>query len=140
SGGSPTVRGTVWPTNAYSGYNDLYLAEPKPAPVASALCWSHARRKVFELADIKEAARKKKKVAEAISPLALEALRRIDEIFAQERALIGQPAVRRHNARQQVLHPMVEDLYDSMQRERSGMSRHNPGGQSEGLHDRREGP
>lgn len=97
----------VLQADAYGGYNDLYLAERKPAPVASALCWSHARRKFFELADIKEAARKKKKVAEVISPLALEALRRIDEIFAQERALTGQSAPVRHSLRQQVLRPMV---------------------------------
>jgi len=58
------------------GYNNLYLAERKPAPVASTLCWPHARRKFLQLADIKEAARKRKKVAGVISPLALEAVRR----------------------------------------------------------------
>ena len=116
--------------DAYGGYNDLYLVERKPAPVASALCWSHARRKFFELADIKEAARKKKKVAEVISPLAVEAVRRIDEIFVQERALTGQSASARHSLRQQVLRPMVEDLHDWMRRERSGMSRHNPVGKA----------
>lgn len=120
----------VLQADAYGGYNDLYLAERKPAPVASALCWSHARRKFFELADIKEAARKKKKVTEVISPLALEALRRIDEIFAQERALTGQSASARHSLRQQVLRPMVEDLHDWMRRERAGMSRHNPVGKA----------
>ena len=52
-------------------YNDLYLAKRQLALVASVLFWSHARRKFFELADIKEAARKKKKVAEVILPLAL---------------------------------------------------------------------
>lgn len=44
--------------DAYGGYNDLYSAQHKPAPVLSALCWSHARRKFFELADIKATARK----------------------------------------------------------------------------------
>ena len=120
----------VLQADAYGGYNDLYLAERQPAPVASALCWAHARRKFFELADIKEAARKKKKVAEVISPLALEAVRRIDEIFAQERALTGQSASARHSHRQQVLRPMVEDLHDWMRQERTSMSRHNPVGQA----------
>ena len=61
--------------DAYGGYNDLYCSQHKPAPVLSALCWSHARRKFFELADINAIARKGKKVAEEISPIALEAVK-----------------------------------------------------------------
>jgi transposase len=38
--------------DAYAGYNQLYDPTREPGPVTSALCWSHARRKVFELADI----------------------------------------------------------------------------------------
>ena len=49
--------------DAYGGYNGLYRHDHKPAPVLSALCWSHARRKFFELADIKATARKGRKVA-----------------------------------------------------------------------------
>lgn len=120
----------VLQADEYGGYNDLYLAQRQPAPVASALCWSHARRKFFELADIKEAARKKKKVAEVTSPLALEAMRRIDESFAQERALTGQSSPERHSIRQHILRPMVEEMYDWMRRERSGMSRQNPVGKA----------
>jgi len=41
--------------------NDLYLADRSPGPVRSALCWSHARRKFFELADIAGNARKNSK-------------------------------------------------------------------------------
>jgi len=40
--------------------------------VTSALCWSHARRKFFELADIAGNVRKGKP-AHKISPVALEA-------------------------------------------------------------------
>jgi hypothetical protein len=43
--------------DAYGGYNDLYRADRDPGPVESALCWSHARRKFFELADLKGNAR-----------------------------------------------------------------------------------
>jgi transposase len=43
--------------DAYGGYNELYSAEHKPSPALRALCWSHARRKFFELADIKATAR-----------------------------------------------------------------------------------
>lgn len=50
----------VLQADAYGGYNDLYRGGREPGPVLSALCWSHARRKFFELADIKENARQKK--------------------------------------------------------------------------------
>ena len=38
--------------DAFDGYNRLYLPDRKPGPIVEALCWSHARRKFFELADI----------------------------------------------------------------------------------------
>jgi transposase len=38
--------------DAFDGYNRLYLPERKPGPILEALCWSHARPKFFELADI----------------------------------------------------------------------------------------
>ena len=47
-------------SDAYSGYNDLYRYDRGPGPVTSALCWSHARRKFFELADIAGNVRKGK--------------------------------------------------------------------------------
>lgn len=46
--------------DAYGGYNDLHRADRSPGPVKSALCWSHARRKFFELADIAGNVRKGK--------------------------------------------------------------------------------
>ena len=67
--------------DAYGGYNELYSADHKPSPALSALCWSHARRKFFELADIKATARKGRSVAEQISPVAVEAVNRFDAIF-----------------------------------------------------------
>ncbi|WP_285772618.1 IS66 family transposase, partial [Rhizobium dioscoreae] len=62
--------------DAYGGYNDLYRADRLPAAVISALCWGHARRKFFELADIAGNVRKGKPAHE-ISPVALEAVARI---------------------------------------------------------------
>ena len=112
--------------DAYGGYNDLYRHNHKPAPVLSALCWSHARRKFFELADIKSTARKGKKVAEEISPIALEAVKRIDAIFDAEREINGMGAEARHDARQRLVRPMVEDLHDWLRAERARMSKHNP--------------
>ena len=129
--GHKTVRGTVLPTNAYGGYNDLYRAGHKPAPVLSALCWSHARRKFFELADIKATAckngvRKGRSVAEEISPIKLEAVRRFDAIFDAEREITGRTAETRHDARQRLVRPMILDLHDWLRAERARTSKHNP--------------
>lgn len=116
--------------DAYGGYNGVYDAAHKPAPVLSALCWSHARRKFFELADIKatvkNGARKGKRVAEEISPIALEAVKRIDAIFDVEREITGMSVVARRDARQRQVAPMVRDLHDWMRAERARMSKHNP--------------
>jgi transposase len=112
--------------DAYGGYNGVYDAARKPAPVLSALCWSHARRKFFELADIKATARKGRPIAEDISPIALEAVKRIDAIFDVEREITGLTAEVRHDARQRLVRPMVEDLHDWMRAERARMSKHNP--------------
>ena len=59
--------------DAYDGYNRLYLPDRKPGPIIEALCWSHARRKFFELADIATNARRGKD-APPISPIAFEAV------------------------------------------------------------------
>jgi transposase len=116
--------------DAYGGYNGVCDAARKPAPVLRALCWSHARRKFFELADIKAAAkngaRKGKKVAEEISPIAMDAVKRIDLIFEAEREISGLSAVARRDARQRLVRPMVDDLHDWMRAERARMSKHNP--------------
>ena len=116
----------VLQSDVYGGYNDLYLADRSPGPVRSALCWSHARRKFFELADIKAIARKGKKVEKEISPIALDAVTRIDAIFAAERDITGLSDAARHEARQQWVAPMVNDLHDWMLAERARMSKHNP--------------
>ena len=111
--------------DAYGGYNDLYRGGRDPGPVSSALCWSHARRKFFELADIKGNLRKGKP-AHDISPVALEAVTKIDAIFDIERHINSQDAASRLEARQRLSRPLVEDLRDWMQAERDTMSKHNP--------------
>ena len=111
--------------DAYGGYNDLYRGGRDPGPVSSALCWSHARRKFFELADIKGNVRKGKP-AHDISPVALEAVTKIDAIFDIERHINSLDAASRLEARQRLSRPLVEDLRDWMQAERDTMSKHNP--------------
>ncbi len=110
--------------DAYGGYNDLYRADRDAGPVTRALCWAHARRKFFELADIARKVRKGKP-AHQISPVALEAVKRIDAIFDTERDIHGLDAAARLAARQVLSRPLVNNLHDWLQKERAKLSRHN---------------
>jgi len=111
--------------DAYSGYNKLYAAGRKPGPIAEAGCWAHARRPFFALADIAASARRKAqgKTHASISPLALEAVRRMDALFEIERAINGQSAEERHAVRQQRAAPLVAGLEAWMREERQKLSR-----------------
>ena len=104
--------------DAYAGFNKLYDGARRPGPVTEAACWAHGRRKFFELAD--PALRKKN----LLSPVALEAVKRIDAIFTIEREINGQPAEVRVAARQQRILPMVNELEAWMRVERARLSRH----------------
>ena len=114
----------VLQADAYGGYNDLYRAGRDVGAVTSALCWSHARRKFFELADIAGNVRKGKP-AHQISPVALEAVKRIDAIFDIEREINGLDADARLVARQDLSRPLVDSLHDWLLAEREKLSRHN---------------
>ena len=111
-------------SDVYSAYNDLYLSDRNPGPVRSALCWSHARRKFFELADIAGNVRDGKP-AHDISPIALEAVKRIDAIFDIEREINGKDAGTRLAARQERSRPLVEGLRSGLIAERGKLSKHN---------------
>jgi transposase len=111
--------------DAYGGYNDLYRPDRAPGPVTSALCWSHARRKFFELADIAGNVRKGRPAHE-ISPVALEAVKRIDALFDIERGINGLSADARLEARQRLARPLVEVLRDWLLAVRARMSKHAP--------------
>src|SRR6516164_8381677 len=98
--------------DAYAGFGDLYDARRRPGPITEAACWSHARRKFFELADLRKA------------PLAIEAVRRIDAIFAIEREINGAAAEQRLTVRQERVKPLVGQFETWMRRERARLSRH----------------
>jgi transposase len=108
--------------DAYSGYNALYDPSRLPDAITPALCWSHARRQFFELADIAANARRGK-TAPAISPVALEAVKRIDALFDIERAINGLAAEERLRVRQEQSRPLVEALEAWLREERSRLSR-----------------
>jgi len=98
--------------DAYAGFGELYEGRRKPGPITEAACWAHGRRHFFELADLRKA------------PLAVEAVRRVDELFAIERRINGLPAADRLAARQQQCRLIVADLEQWMRTERARLSRH----------------
>ena len=98
--------------DAYAGFGDLYDSKRKPGPITEAACWSHGRRHFFELADLRKA------------PLAVDAVRRIDALFALERTINGLAAGDRLAVRQRESKPIVVDLEKWMRAERARLSRH----------------
>ena len=77
--------------DAYGGFNRLYEPGRQPGPILEAACWAHARRKLYELAATK-------------APIAAEAVRRIDRLFAVERDIAGLSAEARLTARASARH------------------------------------
>ena len=77
---------STWPVtaglmqaDAYAGFNRLYSASRKPGPITEVASWSHARHNFFDLVRLAKA------------PIAIEAVKRIDELFAIEREINGLP-------------------------------------------------
>lgn len=111
--------------DAYSGYNDVFAEDCRTEPLTAAFCWAHARREFFKLADVEAAANKNAKGKHAvIAPLALEALRRIDELFAIEREINGKTIKERYRTRQELSAPLVHALEQWMTTEKQKLSRH----------------
>ena len=108
--------------DAYSGYNGLYDPSRAPGAITAALCWAHARRQFFELADIAANARRGKNAA-AISPVALEAVKRIDALFDIERSINGLNFDERLRVRREQSAPLLAALEAWLRDERSRMSR-----------------
>jgi transposase len=100
--------------DAYAGYAELYEAVRKPASIIELPCWSHARRKFYELATLKKA------------PIAIEAVRRIDALFAIEREINGLAPQARLAVRQERSRPLVTDLEAWLRSERAKLSSKNP--------------
>jgi len=98
--------------DAYAGFNDLYAPGRKPGPITEAACWAHGRGGFFKLAEVAKA------------PLAIEAVRRIDAIFAIERTINGLPPEQRLAVRRQSVAPLVTELESWMRAARAKMSRH----------------
>jgi transposase len=100
--------------DAYAGFNGLYVVGRKPGPIIEAACWAHGRRKLFELADLQKA------------PIAIEAVRRIDELFAIEREIVGLPRDQRLAVRAQRSKALIDELERWMHQERRKLSSRSP--------------
>jgi transposase len=95
--GQQTVRGTVCPTNAYSGFKELYARRADDScQFREAACWAHLRR---DFHDIWKGTK---------SAIAREALDRIGALYDIEREIAGQSAELRRAVRQKKSKPKVD--------------------------------
>ena len=104
--------------DAYGGFGGLYTPTRTGGAVSEALCWAHARRKFFELADLARAGKAPP------APLAVEAVGQIDAIFAHERDINGWTAADRLAHRRAHEAPLVAAFEVWMKHERPKLSRH----------------
>jgi transposase len=115
----------LFQADAFDGYRPLYLPERRAGPILEVACWAHARRPFFAMADIEENARRRAvgRNGIALSPLAIEVVRRIDALFEVERSINGKSAEERRAVRQERSKPLVEELQVYMREQRAKLSR-----------------
>jgi transposase len=99
--------------DAYAGFNNLYKASRPGGPIVEASCWAHARRELFDLARINK------------SPIAIEAVKRIDALFEIEREINGNPPSERMRVRNERSRPLVIALEIWLRAERRKLSKNN---------------
>jgi transposase len=96
--------------DAYAGFNRLYEPGRKGGPIVDAACWAHARRKLFDLARLNKA------------PIAVEAVERIDALFAIEREINGLAPEQRARVRDEHSRPLLAALQAWLRERRSKLS------------------
>lgn len=111
--------------DAYGGYNELYAPNRQPGLILEAGCFAHARRKFFELADVEGAARKRSRGEKTgiVYPIALEAVQKLDALFAIERDISGKNSVERLAIRKELSAPLMVDLRDWLHTQLNKISR-----------------
>lgn len=93
--------------DAYAGFNELFGLFPHrerktragPAGLKRSLCWAHARRKLYEMH------------LALHSPIAAQAVERIDVLYAIEREIRGLDPQERLRERQARSVPLLQELY-----------------------------
>jgi transposase len=88
----------VLQVDGYAGYNALANPARPDGPVTLAYCWSHLRRKFYEI------------YVGGHSPIATEALARIKQLYAIEDEIRGLPPELRRRARQDRSRLIIEAL------------------------------
>lgn len=88
----------VLQVDGYSAYDQLARATRAGGPITLAFCWSHLRRKFYEL------------YVGGHQPIATAALARIKELYRVEAEIRGLPPEVRRTLRQQKAKPLVEAL------------------------------
>jgi transposase len=96
--------------DAYAGFNKLYEPSRQPGSIVEAMCWAHARRKFFDIARINKA------------PISVEAVERIDALFAIERDINGKPPDERVRVRHEHSRPLVVALEVWLREQRKKLS------------------
>lgn len=96
--------------DAYAGFNRLYGDGRKPGPIIEVACWAHARHNFFDLARLAKA------------PIAIEAVERIDELFAVERQINGLAPQERWRVRAERSRPLVTALEAWLREQRAKLS------------------
>jgi transposase len=96
--------------DAYAGFNRLY----ETGRVIEVGCWAHVRRPFYDLSVAGD------------SPIAVEALERIQALFAIEAEIRGRSAEERRAARQVRAGPLLEDLHRWFHATLSKLSRKSP--------------
>ena len=102
--------GGLMQADAYAGFNRLYERPRLPAPIIEVACWAHARRKLFDLARLQK------------SPLAIEAVNRIDALFAIETEINGASIERRKRVRNERSRPLMTELEAWLRSQRKKLS------------------
>jgi hypothetical protein len=88
--GRPARFGGFLQADAYAGFDKLYGQR-----IVEVACWAHLRRKIF---DVHESTK---------SPVAADALQKIGELYAIEKAIRGKPPARRRDVRQEQAKPRL---------------------------------
>jgi transposase len=91
----------VLQADAFAGYNALYDEDREGGRIIEAGCWSHARRKVWDIHV------RQHKLA---GTLAHQALQRIGKLYKIEAEIQGQPPDARRRVRRESTAPLLEDL------------------------------
>jgi transposase len=101
----------VLQADGYAGFERLFNDTDPQHPIREAACWAHARRKFYDIHQATD------------SPLALEALNRIAELYAIEEQIRGQPPQTRQQIRTARAGPKLAELHAWMIQTRSHLSK-----------------